>query len=164
MTAAASISRSPRPGLGRGCFRPCWTGGLASWTLGRRAISALPGLAQKAAVRRLLLREGRDSIEEPRALGVKANADAASALALRQCGEAYIGVHEVGWRNAKHARQWRNSLATCARSVMGAFPVGRVKIAIVMKALEPIWRAKTERTARARGRLEVVLDWASVRG
>jgi integrase len=33
-----------------------------------------------------------------------------------------------------------------------------------MKALEPIWRVKPETASRLRGRIEAVLDWATVRG
>jgi integrase len=33
-----------------------------------------------------------------------------------------------------------------------------------MKALEPIWKAKPETASRLRGRIEAVLDWATVRG
>src|SRR3954447_8299548 len=33
-----------------------------------------------------------------------------------------------------------------------------------MKALDPIWAAKPETAGRVRGRIEAVLDWATVRG
>src|ERR1700731_2694688 len=33
-----------------------------------------------------------------------------------------------------------------------------------MKALEPIWKTKSETARRLRGRIEAVLDWATVRG
>ena len=36
--------------------------------------------------------------------------------------------------------------------------------ALVMKALEPIWREKTETASRVRGRIERVLDWATAHG
>ena len=32
-----------------------------------------------------------------------------------------------------------------------------------MQVLEPIWSTKTETASRLRGRVEVILDWASVR-
>jgi hypothetical protein len=34
----------------------------------------------------------------------------------------------------------------------------------VLKCIEPIWQAKTETANRVRGRIESVLDWATVRG
>jgi integrase len=42
--------------------------------------------------------------------------------------------------------------------------VQSVDVALVMKALEPIWKAKPETASRLRGRIEAVLDWATVRG
>jgi integrase len=37
-------------------------------------------------------------------------------------------------------------------------------VTLVTKALEPIWRDKTETAPRLRGRIEAVLDWAKARG
>src|SRR5258707_795412 len=34
----------------------------------------------------------------------------------------------------------------------------------VMKAIEPIWNTKPETAGRVRGRIESILDWATVRG
>jgi integrase len=39
-----------------------------------------------------------------------------------------------------------------------------VDTALVMKAVEPIWSIKPETASRLRGRIETVLDWATVRG
>ena len=35
---------------------------------------------------------------------------------------------------------------------------------LVMKAIEPLWQQKTETASRLRGRVEAVLDWATVKG
>ena len=35
---------------------------------------------------------------------------------------------------------------------------------LVLKVLEPIWQTKTETATRVRGRIESILDWATVRG
>jgi integrase len=43
-------------------------------------------------------------------------------------------------------------------------PVQSIDVGLVMKALEPIWHAKPETAGRLRGRIEAVLDWATVRG
>jgi integrase len=42
--------------------------------------------------------------------------------------------------------------------------VQAIDLALVMKALEPIWTIKSETASRLRGRIEAVLDWAKVRG
>ncbi len=72
-------------------------------------------------------------------------------------------AHRVGWRNAKHAQQWENSLATYASPVFGKLPVQSVDEGLVMKALEDIWETKTETANRVRSRIELVLDWAKAR-
>jgi hypothetical protein len=47
---------------------------------------------------------------------------------------------------------------------MGALPVHTVDVALVMKAIEPIWTTKPETASRVRGRIESVIDWATARG
>ncbi len=81
-----------------------------------------------------------------------------------QCASAYIGSHEAGWRNKKHAQQWRNTLDTYCSSVFGDMIVQEVNTELVMKVLEPIWTKKPETAARVRSRIELILDWARARG
>ncbi|MCK7501482.1 MAG: hypothetical protein MZW92_74160 [Comamonadaceae bacterium] len=60
--------------------------------------------------------------------------------------------------------QWENTLKESAASpTFGALPVQAVDTALVMKALEPIWTKKAETATRVRGRIEAILDWATVR-
>src|SRR6202007_2715709 len=60
--------------------------------------------------------------------------------------------------------QWQATLATYAEPVIGGLSVQAVDTALVLKVLEPIWTTKPETAGRLRGRIEVVLDWAKVRG
>jgi integrase len=85
-------------------------------------------------------------------------------MAFNQCRDAYIAAHRAGWRNAKHAAQWTSTLDAYVTPVFGQLPVGAIDTGLVMKALEPIWSAKTETASRVRGRIEAILDWAKVRG
>ena len=39
-------------------------------------------------------------------------AERATALTFRDCAARFIRSHAPGWRNAKHAQQWANSLET----------------------------------------------------
>jgi integrase len=80
------------------------------------------------------------------------------------CAAAYIAAHNTSWRNAKHRDQWRNTLTSYAGPAFGSLPVQSIDVGLVMKALEPIWQAKPETASRLRGRIEAVLDWATVRG
>ena len=43
-------------------------------------------------------------------------------------------------------------------------PVGAIDTGLVLKVLEPIWSTTPETASRVRGRIELVLDWAKVRG
>ena len=46
--------------------------------------------------------------------------------------------------------------------MFGELPVQAVDTDLVIKALAPIWTTKTETASRLRGRIESVLDWATV--
>ena len=83
---------------------------------------------------------------------------------FREAAEAHIDAHEVGWKNAKHRQQWRNTLATYVYPAMGEKPVSEIATADVMAVLEPIWNAKPETAGRVRGRIETILDSAKARG
>ena len=47
-------------------------------------------------------------------------------MTFDQCAKAYIDSHTAGWRNAKHAQQWTNTLATYVYPEFGSVPVGDV--------------------------------------
>ena len=85
-------------------------------------------------------------------------------MTFRQCAEAFIEARKGGWKNAKHAQQWTNTLETYAMPIIGNLPVQAIDVALVDKVLSPIWQAKTETAGRVRGRIESVLDWATTRG
>jgi integrase len=89
--------------------------------------------------------------------------EAAKGMTFATCAAAYLDAHQDAWRNALHRKQWRTTLSTYAGPVFGSLPVQEVDLTLVMKALEPIWRAKPETASRLRGRIEAVLDWATVR-
>jgi integrase len=88
----------------------------------------------------------------------------ARALTFRQCAEECIKSHSDGWKNAKHAAQWRSTLETYAYPVLGDLAVDDIATAHVVRALQPIWGEKPETASRVRGRIEKVLGWATVRG
>lgn len=83
---------------------------------------------------------------------------------LHLCAEKYIAAHEASWRNEKHRGQWKSTLATYAYPIIGNRSVAAIDTALVVKTIQPIWAAKPETAARLRGRIENVLDWASVSG
>lgn len=124
----------------------------------------LAGARDAARAARAKVRDGVDPIADARAMRSALKADQAAARNFKFCALAYIDTHEAGWRNEKHAQQWRNTLETYAYPVIGSVLVRDVTLPQVLAVLEPIWTKKTETASRLRGRLESVLDWATVRG
>jgi integrase len=137
--------------------RPRWMG------LGPLALYGLQEARTKALSARKLRHEGIDPIEARRAERARKRLEEAKAMTFRQCAEDYINSHRAGWRNGKHAGQWNATLATYAFPVIGGLPVQSVDTGLVLKILEPIWKAKPETAGRLRGRIESILDYAKVR-
>jgi integrase len=113
---------------------------------------------------RRLRRTGLDPIDTKRAKKAAAGLDAAKMTTFSQCAAAYIENHRAAWTNPKHAAQWESTLRTYAYPIFGNLPVAAVDTALVVKVLDPIWSAKAETASRLRGRIESVLDFATVRG
>jgi hypothetical protein len=57
---------------------------------------------------------------------------------VKTCALAYIDTHEAGWRNAKHAQQWRNTLQTYAYPSIGNLLVRDVELPQVLSILEAV--------------------------
>jgi integrase len=118
----------------------------------------------KATEHRKMLIAGFDPLQVKRDRKVAQALDAAKTMVFSACTDAYFSSHEKSWHNAKHRKQWRATLAAYADPVIGNLPVHAVDTALVMRVLEPIWATKPETASRVRGRIELVLDWATVRG
>jgi integrase len=178
--SALAVSRANQKGLypdGGGLHLRVSASGAKAWVyrfmlhgraremgLGPLHIVSLAEARAKAAECRRLRWEGIDPIEARKGNRAQARLEAAKAVTFKDAADAYIKAHELGWRNSKHADQWRNTLDTYAGPVFGLLPVRQIDTALVMKVLEPLWKTKTETGSRLRGRIEAVLDWAAVRG
>src|ERR1700738_1888833 len=133
--------------------------------MGLGPVHAIP-LAEarkRAAECRRMRVDGIDPIEARSAHRGWKKLEAAKAMTFDACAAAYIAAHNASWRNSKHREQWRNTLASYASPVLGSLSVQSIDVALVMKALEPIWHTKPETASRLRGRIEAVLDWATGR-
>jgi integrase len=125
------------------------------------------GLAEArelAAEERKKLLKGIDPLTDKRARQRDARAARDDMLSFGECAELYIESQAPGWSNPKHIEQWRNTLKNVAGPIIGHLPVDQVDTALIMRCIEPIWTTKTETASRLRGRIESVLDWATVRG
>lgn len=93
----------------------------------------------------------------------EAEAEAAAkvkATTFEDVATEYIRAHRAGWRNAKHADQWTNTLKAYAYPVFADTPIDEIDTDLVMKVLRPIWEEKTETASRVRSRIELVLNYA----
>jgi integrase len=127
------------------------------------AISLAEARKRTAECRRMR-HDGIDPIEARGAQRDQKRLEGARSMTFDVCAEAYIEAHKASWKNGKHAEQWHGSLRNYASPVFGSSPVQAIDLALVMKALEPVWQTKSETASRLRGRIEAVLDWARVHG
>jgi len=97
-------------------------------------------------------------------MAAAARLEAARAITFKEASQQYIAAHKAGWKNDKHAAQWPSTLERFAYPIIGNLPVGAVDVGLVVKTLQPIWSQKPETAGRLRGRIEAILDWATVRG
>ena len=118
----------------------------------------------KATEHRKLRHDGIDPLEAKKAQQQAQRLSVARGRTFREMAEEFISRNEAGWRNAKHRQQWRNTLATYVYPVLGELPVAAIDTGLVVQVLDPIWTEKPETAGRVRGRIEAVLDAATVRG
>ncbi len=142
-------------------FRFMIRGRAREMGLGPVALMSLAEARMRAIECRRLLLDGIDPIEHRQTLR---EAKTVRGKTFATCAEAYIEAHQAGWSNAKHAGQWRTTLATYAYPVFAETPVGAIDLDLVVKALKPIWTDKPETASRLRGRIESILDYATTQG
>ncbi len=112
-------------------------------------VAGIDPVAARAANRQAIVQQ---QIEETRL-----------AWTFRRCAEAYIKAKAPGWRNEKHGQQWANTLKTYVYPSIGDLLVRNINIGHVTAIIEPHWTTKNETINRVRNRVELVLDWATVR-
>lgn len=176
---ALGVARLKKPGYhgdGAGLYLQVSEAGTKSWIfryklakkpremgLGSLNTFTLAEARKRAKDARQLLAEGIDPIAQrtgAQAAAAELARAAAHTLTFEQAAARYIEAHEAGWKNAKHGYQWRQTIDTFAKPVIGALPVSAIDTDAVLRVLEPIWATKTETATRLRGRMEKILDWA----
>ena len=125
----------------------------------------------RARIEAEAIRRGKVQGIDPLALKAAARVTARERETLQsrrktfdQCADSYIETHTPGWKNAKHAQQWTNTIRQYVTPLMGAVMVDEVTQGHVMDVLRPIWSTKNEAAIRVRGRIESVMDWAKAQG
>lgn len=124
----------------------------------------LQAARDRAREAREMIWQGVDPVEHRRALRAALIAEQQKAINFAEAATRYIRAHSAGWKNGKHAAQWRSSLETYAFPAIGAMRVEQVETAHVVGLLEPIWTTRTETATRVRNRIELILDWCAARG
>jgi integrase len=126
--------------------------------LGSLKTFSLAEARERARKMRQLVADGIDPIDQRN----RTRGTVATAMVFRKCAERYVEAHEAGWKNG--GRAWLASLQRYAFPTFGEVPVAEVDLPLVMAAIEPIWSAKPFTANNVRNRIEMVLDWARVRG
>ena len=75
----------------------------------------------------------------------------------------YLLAMQGRWTNDKTRWQWWHTVNTFS-SPIRKLPISHVDTAVVLGLLKPIWQGKAETAAKARMRLEAVLDYAKAKG
>jgi len=177
---ALAVTRAGKKGMyadGAGLYLHVSGNGAKSWVyrfmlagrpremgLGATHTISLAEARDVAIECRKMRRAGIDPIEARKVRRQHAQIDEASSLTFAECAQRYIGAHKTGWRSPKSLAAWEGTLTRFVDPVFGKLPVQAIDTGLVMKAIEPIWAAKPETAGRVRGRVESILDYATVRG
>ena len=151
--------------------------GGRSWILrmlvgGRRRDIGLGGfptvtLAQardKAREARDKVERGIDPVEERKNAKARLIEARRKGMLFSDAVDKALAAKLDAFRNEKHRAQWRSTLDNYALPEIGALSVNEIDTAAVLRCLQPIWATKTETASRLRGRIEAVLNWATVAG
>lgn len=174
----SSLLKAGNPGLysaGAGLYLKVSGVNAGSWIV-RYQIDRKPGKIGIGSADRVPLAEARQVASEYRALvtaGIDPRAHRQAAEKQLEIDQAtfdsvaadHIAAHRAGWRNAKHAQQWENTLRTYASPIIGSLAPRNVTTAHVLEILtkDDFWMTKPETASRVRNRIELILDAAKAR-
>jgi len=148
-------------------FRYQLNGKRREMGLGKYPARSLENARNDAEDARRKISAGIDPIDaanaEREAKQAAAIIEAAKQITFDSVAADYIAAHRPGWKNAKHAQQWENTLNTYASPFIGKLSPGEITTEHVLKVLQPFWTTKPETASRVRNRIELVLDAAKAR-
>ena len=120
--------------------------------------------ARKMAVdARELIAAGLDPINERKRLQSEAK-QTQQVLTFKQAAHQVHNTLKDGWKNAKHQKQWINSLSSYVFPVFGDKAVSDITVNDVADALKPIWLHKAETATRTKQRIHQVMEWCCAKG
>lgn len=118
---------------------------------------------QKAEEARRIVGSGADPLAHRNAAKA-ARKDAEAAPTFGAFADALVESLERGFRNDKHAAQWRMTLGPTYCAGIRDKKLAGITTDDVLAVLQPVWTEKNETAARLRGRIEKVLDAAKAKG
>ncbi len=176
--SARKAASESKPGLysdGGGLYLQVSKSGSKSWIyrfmmnrkvrdmgLGSLRDFSLSEVRDKARECRQLVHDGIDPIEQRKSARSARMAENRKSQSFEDCANDYLKTHSSAWKNPKHRQQWENTLSTYVYPIIGKLSVKDINTHLVKKVLDPIWTTKTETATRVRGRIERILDWATV--
>jgi integrase len=132
--------------------------------LGSLNVFTLQEARERARRARQQIADGIDPLDARAAERSQRVLEAARSITFEKAAQAYFDAHQASWKNPKHAAQFGSTLRDYAYPKIGRLSVADIDTGQVLKCIESIWQTKTETANRVRGRIEAVLDWATVRG
>lgn len=178
--AVEKLAREGKAGLtndGNGLYLKVTKTGSTSWIfrykmnyksrdmgLGPYPEIGLAEAREQTARARLLILEGTDPLEMRKAAQEALKSVEKAPASFQAVAEEYVESHRAGWKNAKHAQQWTNTLSTYAYPVIGDLAPDEVTTQHILEILKDIWNTKTETASRVRNRIELILDAAKAKG
>jgi integrase len=114
---------------------------------------------EKAAAARKLISDKKDPLDERDREALPA----ARVPTFGEIADKLIEIMAPGWKNEKHAYQWRHTLTVYAAALRNK-PVNEIAVEDVVGCLKPHWEQRPETAARLRGRIERVLNAAKAQG
>lgn len=154
-------------------------------TAGRRkprvmGLGGFPGVSLAMAVKRAedarrQLAEGLDPLDVRQQAAAAARAAKAQRVTLGVVIEEYLRtrVEADGYfRSTAHQQNWRSTLETYVRPILGPRPIGSIDTNAILEVLHQptsrkdgqvgtFWSLKPHTASRVRARLEAILDWAA---
>jgi integrase len=162
----------------RGLLLQAGEGGAASWLLrvvvnGKRRDIGLGSYHDiELALARELGRNARKQIllgfdpvadrKQRRTALRAASAALKGGLTFDEAAKKCHAAVSAEFRNEKFKNDWLSAVTRYVSPAIGGKPVADVDEKDMVAVLEPIWVRKTETASRLRGRIEAILDWATV--
>jgi integrase len=144
--------------------------------LGPLSLFSLKEARERAQEARRKLYDGIDPIDAKKAAKTARALEAAKSKTFKQCADDFFLSNRDSWRSVKWSKQFGFELGRYAYPILGALPVAAVDTGLVLKVLEQqveagrglpagtFWLTRNKVASRVRGRIEAVLDFATVRG